>query len=82
MSNDRLGLDVLASAEAASPVRSLDVVARNLRVRFGARSVSFLLPDVIGQKMVRVCQDAGPAAWSCPSCSVTPPPSTRVRWSR
>ncbi|MDX2649803.1 PP2C family protein-serine/threonine phosphatase [Streptomyces sp. PA03-1a] len=59
MSHDQLGLDdVLTAAEAASPVNSLDVVARNLRERFGARSVSLLLPDVIGQKMVRVSEDA------------------------
>ncbi|MFD8077834.1 PP2C family protein-serine/threonine phosphatase [Streptomyces sp. NPDC059718] len=59
MSHDQLGLDdVLMAAEAASPVKSLDVVARNLRERFGARSVSLLVPDIIGQKMVRVSEDA------------------------
>jgi hypothetical protein len=35
--NDVLGLgDVLAEAEDASPVESIDVVARNLAKRFGA----------------------------------------------
>lgn len=58
MSHDQFGLeDVLAAAAAAAPMRSLDVVARSLRERFGAGSVSFLLPDVIGQKMVRVSED-------------------------
>ncbi|MFF7212994.1 PP2C family protein-serine/threonine phosphatase [Streptomyces sp. NPDC008238] len=58
MSHDKLGLDdVLAAAEAAAPVQSLDVVAHNLRERFGARSVSFLFPDIVGQKMVRVGED-------------------------
>ncbi|NED89949.1 serine/threonine-protein phosphatase, partial [Streptomyces sp. SID11233] len=40
MVDDRLRLAaVLAAAEDASPVASLDVVARNLRDRFGARYV-------------------------------------------
>ncbi|MFB7414761.1 PP2C family protein-serine/threonine phosphatase [Streptomyces sp. NPDC056121] len=55
---DRIGLaEVLAAAEGASPVASLDVVARNLRDRFGARHVSFLFVDVIGRKVVRVSQE-------------------------
>ncbi|MFI8183843.1 PP2C family protein-serine/threonine phosphatase [Actinacidiphila glaucinigra] len=58
MVDDQLGLgDLLAAVEKASPVRSLEVVARNLRERFGARSVSLLLPDVVGQRMVRVGGD-------------------------
>lgn len=46
---DRFGLaGVLAAAEDAAPVDSLDVVARNLRDRFRARYVSFLFVDVVG----------------------------------
>ncbi|MGC9479745.1 GAF domain-containing protein, partial [Streptomyces sp. WG4] len=52
---DRIGLaDVLAAAEDAAPVRSLDIVARNLRERFGARYVSFLFVDVVGRRLLRV----------------------------
>ncbi|ASY35199.1 putative magnesium or manganese-dependent protein phosphatase [Streptomyces sp. Tu6071] len=61
MADDRLGLaEVLAAAENASPVASLDVVARNLRGRFGARYVSFLFMDVAGRKMVRIVGEADP----------------------
>ncbi|MGW2583638.1 PP2C family protein-serine/threonine phosphatase [Streptomyces virginiae] len=48
------GSEVLAAAEAAAPVDSLDVVARNLRDRFGARYVSFLFVDVVGRRLLRV----------------------------
>ncbi|MFF0561704.1 PP2C family protein-serine/threonine phosphatase [Streptomyces sp. NPDC004266] len=55
MAEDRIGLaEVLAAAEAAAPVDSLDVVARNLRDRFGARYVSFLFVDVVGRRLLRV----------------------------
>ncbi|MFF4324476.1 PP2C family protein-serine/threonine phosphatase [Streptomyces sp. NPDC001568] len=55
MGRDRIGLaEVLAAAEAAAPVDSLDVVARNLRDRFGAASVSFLFVDVVGRRLLRV----------------------------
>lgn len=55
MARDRIGLaGVLAAAEVAAPVDSLDVVARNLRDRFDARYVSFLFVDVVGRRMVRV----------------------------
>ncbi|MFJ7778554.1 PP2C family protein-serine/threonine phosphatase [Streptomyces yangpuensis] len=55
MAVDRFGLaDVLAAAEDAAPVNSLDVVARNLRDRFGARQVSFLFVDVVGRRLLRV----------------------------
>ncbi|MFE5559911.1 PP2C family protein-serine/threonine phosphatase [Streptomyces sp. NPDC056544] len=55
MADDRIGLaDVLAAAEAAAPVDSLNVVARNLRDRFGARYVSFLFVDVVGRRLLRV----------------------------
>ncbi|MFD7027889.1 PP2C family protein-serine/threonine phosphatase [Streptomyces sp. NPDC059917] len=55
MAQERIGLaEVLAAAEAAAPVDSLDVVARNLRDRFGARYVSFLFVDVVGRRLLRV----------------------------
>ncbi|MCS0637190.1 serine/threonine-protein phosphatase [Streptomyces sp. LP05-1] len=58
MADERFGLgEVLAAAEAASPVASLDVVARNLRDRFGAQVVSFLFTDVVGRRMVRVSEE-------------------------
>uniref|UniRef100_UPI003F497DC4 PP2C family protein-serine/threonine phosphatase n=1 Tax=Streptomyces sp. CA-141956 TaxID=3240051 RepID=UPI003F497DC4 len=54
---DRTGLaEVLAAAEKAAPVDSLDVVARNLRERFDARRVSFLFVDVVGRGVVRVSE--------------------------
>jgi serine phosphatase RsbU (regulator of sigma subunit) len=55
---DRIGLaEVLAAAEAAAPVHSLDVVAHNLRERFGARYVSFLFVDVVGRRLLRVHEE-------------------------
>ncbi|MFE5811024.1 serine/threonine-protein phosphatase, partial [Streptomyces sp. NPDC056491] len=55
MARERIGLaEVLAAAEAAAPVDSLDVVARNLRDRFGAGYVSFLFVDVVGRRLLRV----------------------------
>ncbi|MFE0774264.1 PP2C family protein-serine/threonine phosphatase [Streptomyces sp. NPDC058861] len=58
MMADRIGLaEVLAAAENAAPVASLDVVARNLRKRFDARYVSFLFLDLAGRKMVRVSEE-------------------------
>ncbi|WP_346009525.1 PP2C family protein-serine/threonine phosphatase [Streptomyces sp. SID1328] len=58
MTRDRMGLaEVLAAAEAAAPVASLDVVARNLRDRFGAQYVSFLFVDVVGRRVVRVTEE-------------------------
>ncbi|MCG6498440.1 PP2C family protein-serine/threonine phosphatase [Kitasatospora sp. A2-31] len=59
MARERMVLgDVLAAAEAAAPVDSLDVVARDLRERFDARYVSFLFLDLIGQSVVRVAEAA------------------------
>ncbi|MFD9438408.1 PP2C family protein-serine/threonine phosphatase [Streptomyces sp. NPDC060006] len=56
---DRIRLaDVLAAAEDAAPVSSLDVVARNLRDRFDARYVSFLFVDVVGRRLLRVSDQA------------------------
>lgn len=59
MARERMVLgEVLAAAEAAAPVDSLDVVARDLRERYGARYVSFLFLDLIGERVVRVAEDA------------------------
>jgi hypothetical protein len=59
--HDRFRLDeFLAAAEAAAPVESVDVVARDLRDRFGAVAVSFLFVDVIGLRMVRMSEDPAP----------------------
>lgn len=59
MARDRIGLaEVLAAAEGAAPADSLDVVARNLRGRFGARYVSFLFVDVVGRRLLRVSDTA------------------------
>ncbi|MEV5093043.1 GAF domain-containing SpoIIE family protein phosphatase [Streptomyces griseoincarnatus] len=59
MGRDQVGLaEVLAAAEDAAPVRSLDVVAHNLRERFGARYVSFLFVDVVGRRLLRVNDEA------------------------
>ncbi|MER8199364.1 PP2C family protein-serine/threonine phosphatase [Streptomyces microflavus] len=55
MARNRIALsEVLAAAEDAAPVDSLDVVARNLRTRFGARYVSFLFVDTVGRRLLRV----------------------------
>ncbi|MFC4909762.1 PP2C family protein-serine/threonine phosphatase [Actinomadura gamaensis] len=48
---------MLAAAEDAAPVDSLDVVARALRERFGANEVSFLFTDLVGRQLVRVSED-------------------------
>ncbi|WP_369180486.1 PP2C family protein-serine/threonine phosphatase [Streptomyces mutabilis] len=45
---------VLAAAEAAAPVESLDVVARMLSEYLGAVSVSFLITDFTGGSVVRL----------------------------
>src|SRR5690349_14812309 len=45
---------VLQAAEAAPPVESLDVVARILKERLGAVSVSFLITDFNGNSVVRL----------------------------
>lgn len=44
----------LAAAESASPVESLDVVARMLRARLNAAAVSFLIVDFTGSSVVRL----------------------------
>ncbi|MET7746673.1 PP2C family protein-serine/threonine phosphatase [Streptomyces sp. NPDC005385] len=45
---------MLAAAETAPPVESLDVVARILRDRLGAVAVSFLITDFTGSSVVRL----------------------------
>ncbi|MET8720470.1 PP2C family protein-serine/threonine phosphatase [Streptomyces misionensis] len=58
MPHGRIALaEVLAEAENAAPVASLDVVARHLRDRFGAQYVSFLFLDIVGRKLVRVTEE-------------------------
>ncbi|MFG2576140.1 PP2C family protein-serine/threonine phosphatase [Streptomyces sp. NPDC048481] len=47
-------VETLEAAEAAAPVESLDVVARMLRERLGAASVSFLITDFSGSSVVRL----------------------------
>ncbi|MCF6523092.1 PP2C family protein-serine/threonine phosphatase [Streptomyces sp. JJ36] len=55
MTYDRFGLaPLLTAAENAAPVDSVEVVARDVRDRFGARSVSFLFVDIVGQELVRL----------------------------
>ncbi len=55
MANERLGLaELLAAAEDAPPVQSVDVIAHNLTRRFSASRVSFLFVDLLGQKLVRL----------------------------
>ncbi|MFG2994880.1 PP2C family protein-serine/threonine phosphatase [Streptomyces sp. NPDC048257] len=44
----------LAAAESASPVESLDVVARMIRDRLNAAAVSFLIVDFTGSSVVRL----------------------------
>ncbi len=46
--------DVLAAAESAPPVESIEVVARDLAKRFEAFDVSFLLIDVADERLVRL----------------------------
>ncbi|MET8113921.1 PP2C family protein-serine/threonine phosphatase [Streptomyces prasinus] len=53
--------ELLAAAEAAPPSESVDVVADDLRKRFGAEDVSFLFVDLIGQRLVRLAADGGDA---------------------
>lgn len=45
---------LLAAAETAAPVESLDVVARMLKEDLGAASVSFLITDFTGGSVVRL----------------------------
>ncbi|MGA5008868.1 PP2C family protein-serine/threonine phosphatase [Streptomyces koyangensis] len=58
MTRERIGAAaLLAAAERAAPVASLDVVARDLRDGLGAWNVSFLFLDAVGRKMVRVTEE-------------------------
>ncbi|UJW32059.1 serine/threonine-protein phosphatase [Saccharothrix sp. AJ9571] len=50
--------DVLAAAESAPPVESVEVVARDLAKRLGAFDVSFLLVDLIDEQLVRLTSTA------------------------
>ncbi|WP_410677190.1 PP2C family protein-serine/threonine phosphatase [Amycolatopsis sp. cmx-4-68] len=50
--------DVLAAAENAPPVESVEVVARDLAKRLGAFDVSFLLVDLVEEHLVRLTSTA------------------------
>ncbi|WP_410585497.1 PP2C family protein-serine/threonine phosphatase [Amycolatopsis sp. lyj-108] len=50
--------DVLAAAESAPPVESVEVVARDLAKRFDAFDVSFLLVDLADERLVRLTSTA------------------------
>jgi serine phosphatase RsbU (regulator of sigma subunit) len=55
MARDESGFGgVLAAAEDAEPAASVDVVARFLRKRLGAQSVSFLFADLVRRELVRL----------------------------
>ncbi|MBT3149379.1 serine/threonine-protein phosphatase [Streptomyces sp. CHD11] len=53
---------LLAAAETAPPGESVDVVAHDLRKRFGAQDVSFLFADLVGRRLVRLTAAGGGAA--------------------
>ncbi|MEU9247258.1 PP2C family protein-serine/threonine phosphatase [Streptomyces sp. NPDC048385] len=50
--------ELLAAAEAAPPGESVDVIAHDLRKRFGAERVSFLFVDLMEQRLVRLTAPA------------------------
>jgi serine phosphatase RsbU (regulator of sigma subunit) len=57
MPGDELGFGgVLAAAEDVEPAASVDVVARRLHERYGARSVSFLFVDLFRRELVRLIE--------------------------
>lgn len=68
----------LAAAEAASPVESLDVVARMLRDRLNAAAVSFLIVDFTGSSVVRLGAADSVESDEPLSASLCPVPSTRT----
>ncbi|MFD4528306.1 PP2C family protein-serine/threonine phosphatase [Streptomyces sp. NPDC058470] len=53
--------ELLAAAEAAPPGESVEVVAHDLKKRFGAECVSFLFVDLIGERLVRLIAADGAA---------------------
>ncbi|WP_250563841.1 PP2C family protein-serine/threonine phosphatase [Sphaerisporangium fuscum] len=60
--------EVLAAAERAAPVESVDVVAHNLRERFAGRRVSFLFVDLLGRRLVRVSEDVASQSGRSAEC--------------
>jgi serine phosphatase RsbU (regulator of sigma subunit) len=46
--------ELLAAAEAAPPGESVQVIAQDLRKRFGAERVSFLFVDLMGERLLRL----------------------------
>ncbi|MEU7313820.1 PP2C family protein-serine/threonine phosphatase [Streptomyces sp. NPDC007083] len=55
---------LLTTAEAAAPVEAVDVVAEDLRQRFQASEVSFLIVDLTGRAVVRLARSAAAGAGS------------------
>lgn len=51
--------ELLSAAEAAPPSESVEVVAHDLRKRFGTERVSFLFVDLIGKRLVRLAAADG-----------------------
>src|SRR5690349_21652708 len=49
---------LLAAAEAAPPGESVEVLAHDLRKRFGAERVSFLFVDLVGRRLLRLTTQA------------------------
>ncbi|MEU7061199.1 PP2C family protein-serine/threonine phosphatase [Streptomyces sp. NPDC046197] len=49
---------LLAAAEAAPPGESVEVLADDLRKRFGAERVSFLFVDLVGRRLLRLTTQA------------------------
>lgn len=45
---------LLTAAETAAPVDAVDVIAEDLRLRFGATQVSFLIVDLTGKAVARL----------------------------
>jgi len=61
MAEDEFGIgQLLAAVEDTEPVASVDVLARSLRERLGARSVSFLFVDLIERELVRLTEQSSP----------------------
>ncbi|MEU4876755.1 PP2C family protein-serine/threonine phosphatase [Streptomyces sp. NPDC021608] len=60
MSGGRSGLSrLLTAAERAAPVDAVAVVAEDLRQRFGAKKVSFLIVDLTGKAVARLATAVG-----------------------
>lgn len=84
---------VLTAAETAAPVDAVDVVAEDLRRRFRATEVSFLIVDLTGKAVARLstvpadggreaeripCSAASTRKWFVPSGCITRRPATGI----